>query len=466
MVLCLVLSVCACQADKPKVLPLPQHSHIQVYLNHNQAASYTDPYRGISRSGDNLEQILIDQINQATSTLDVAVQELRLPKIAEAMMKRQQAGVKVRLILENNYSRPWSEYTPQARAKFNNRETDKYSDFVKFADLDGNGQLSESELDQRDAVRMIKKAKIAWIDDKADGSKGSGLMHHKFVIVDNKIVLLGSANFTLSDMHGDFATSGTLGNQNNLVRIDSAAIATLFTQEFNLMWGDGPAGKQNSLFGHKKPTRAVETVMVGDAQVQVKFSPNRQKVPWEQTSNGVIGATLAASQKSVDIALFVFSEPKLANILEIRHQNNVQLRTLVDPGFAYRAYSSALDMWGFVSPQDCKHGNSRPWTNPADKVGVPDLPTGDLLHHKFGVIDQNTVITGSHNWSTTANYNNDENLVIIKHPMVATHFQREFDRLFQNATLGPTANLSQSAPTSCQTLEQKMPNKRTKHKKR
>ncbi|NJK62165.1 MAG: hypothetical protein HC921_05290 [Synechococcaceae cyanobacterium SM2_3_1] len=35
------------------------------------------------------------------------------------------------------------------------------------------------------------------------------------------------------------------------------------------------------------------------------------------------------------------------------------------------------------------------------------------MHHKFAVIDESIVVTGSHNWSQGANRNNDENVLII-----------------------------------------------------
>jgi len=71
------------------------------------------------------------------------------------------------------------------------------------------------------------------------------------------------------------------------------------------------------------------------------------------------------------------------------------------------------------------------------------LPKGDLLHHKFAVIDGQTVITGSHNWSTAANKNNDETLLVIQNPKVAAHFEREFARLYQNAQLGIPPSLQE-----------------------
>jgi competence ComEA-like helix-hairpin-helix protein len=46
------------------------------------------------------------------------------------------------------------------------------------------------------------------------------------------------------------------------------------------------------------------------------------------------------------------------------------------------------------------------------------------------------VITGSHNWSDAANHLNDETLLVLNNPMINAHYQREFERLYQNANLG------------------------------
>ncbi|NEO28816.1 MAG: DUF1669 domain-containing protein, partial [Kamptonema sp. SIO4C4] len=74
--------------------------------------------------------------------------------------------------------------------------------------------------------------------------------------------------------------------------------------------------------------------------------------------------------------------------------------------------------------------------NGVTTVGVPQLAAGDKLHHKFGVMDGETVITGSHNWSAAANKTNDETVLILENPVVAAHYEREFQRLYQTASLG------------------------------
>ncbi|QMS91674.1 DUF655 domain-containing protein [Nostoc edaphicum CCNP1411] len=435
-----IFSLAGCQRvqsynQRPE--PLPQDPLVQVYFNHSESSEYKESYRQQTRLGDDLEKQIADAITQAKSTVDVVVQELRLPKVAQALVDRQKAGVKVRIILENNYSRPWSSLTSAEVGKLDKREQERYKEFRQFIDINQDNQLSPAEINQRDALMILQNGQIPWIDDQADGSAGSSLMHHKFVIVDNRIVIITSANFTLSDTSGDFTNPNTLGNANNLLQIDSPELASLFTEEFNVMWGDGPGGQPDSRFGLQKPMRLPKQITLGNTQITVQFSPTSPTQPWSNSSNGLIGKTLDSATKSTDLALFVFSDQRLANILEKRHQQSIQIRALIEPQFAYRPYSEALDMMGVALSNKCKYEvDNHPWTNPITTVGVPVLPKGDLLHHKFGVIDSTTVITGSHNWSDAANYGNDETLVVIENPIIAAHYVREFARLYAKVKPG------------------------------
>jgi phosphatidylserine/phosphatidylglycerophosphate/cardiolipin synthase-like enzyme len=444
----------AVPTDKLQTIqPLAQHPQIQIYMNHSEANFYTDPYRNKTRLGDNIEQVIIDAIKSAKRSVDVAVQEFRLPGIAKAMIEKRNQGVRVRLIIENTYNKGYSEYTKEEIARFTEREKGKYEDFLAFADLNKDGVISREEALERDTIPMIKEARLDYIDDTADGTKGSGLMHHKFTVIDEAIVLTGSANYTMSDIHGDAGNIETVGNANNFVVIKSPEVGKYFTEEFNIMWGDGPGGNTDSRFKGRKPHRPPKEFQVGDAKVIVKFSPDRRRIDYFSTSNGLIANTLNTAQKSIDLALFVFAEPYFGNLIEERYNQGVKVRALVERSFAYREYATTLDMWGLLSTQDCKLGNQRPWSKPITAlVGSYNAKRGDMLHHKFGLIDKQTVITGSHNWSMNANYNNDETLLVIRHPMIAAHYEREYERLFSNATFGPTQKAIDRAPKTCNDL--------------
>jgi phosphatidylserine/phosphatidylglycerophosphate/cardiolipin synthase-like enzyme len=203
------------------------------------------------------------------------------------------------------------------------------------------------------------------------------------------------------------------------------------------MWGDGPGGKTDSKFGIKKTVRSPKTIILGDNKITVHFSPTSPTLPWSQSSNGLIEQTLNSAKKSIDMALFVFSEQRLANTLEQLHQQDVSIRALIDKQFIYRYYSEGLDMMGVALSNKCQYEiNNKPWSNPVTTVGVPNLPKGDVLHHKFALVDKQAVITGSHNWSDAANYGNDETLIVINNPITSAHYEREFTRLYSKAQVG------------------------------
>ncbi|MGB0564904.1 MAG: phospholipase D-like domain-containing protein, partial [Spirulinaceae cyanobacterium] len=223
----------------PRPEPLPQDPVIQTYLNQNPArgADYTDPYRQIERPGDDFEALMVNAINQAQTSIDVAVQELRLPRVAQALIAQHRAGIRVRVIIENTYNQPWSDREPSSQGG------NPAAEFRLLADQNRDGQLSPEEIQQADTIIMLRNARVPLIDDTADGSKGSGLMHHKFMIIDGLTTVTGSANWTLSGVHGDMDEPASRGNANNLLVIQHPALAQAFSQEFNLMWGDGPGGR-------------------------------------------------------------------------------------------------------------------------------------------------------------------------------------------------------------------------------
>ncbi|MEO0949399.1 MAG: phospholipase D-like domain-containing protein [Cyanobacteria bacterium J06641_5] len=424
--------------------PLPQDPQVEVFFNYNQAKRYSDPYRQIERPGDNLEAEIIRAIASAARSIEVAVQEFRLPEVAHALVERQQAGVEVRVVIENTYSRPWSTVTPAEAAELDARDRGQYEEAQALLDVDSNGTVTAAEIAQRDALVILQAAGVPLLDDTADGSKGSGLMHHKFLVVDGETVLVTSANFTTSGIHGDFANPNSRGNANNLLKIHSPELAGYFRDEFALLWGDGPGSTIDSRFGTQKPSRAPVKIPVGDGAIALHFSPNSPTEPWEASSNGAIARALDTATESIDLALFVFSEQRLADAIEARAQVGTVVRALIDPGFAYRYYSEGLDLLGVAVARNCEfEAENNPWAKPITEVGVPALARGDKLHHKFALIDDRRIVTGSHNWSPSANYQNDETVLIVDNLTVARHFRREFDRLYTSAATGVPSRVTE-----------------------
>jgi phosphatidylserine/phosphatidylglycerophosphate/cardiolipin synthase-like enzyme len=154
-------------SSTPKALP--QDPSLQIYFNQSLASSYTEPYREQTRHGDNLEEQIVKSINSARSSVDVAVQELRLPRIAQALVHRHRSGIKVRLIVENLYNRPLSLPAPQL-ADLPKREQERYAELVQLADANKDGSLSDAEISSGDALAIAREAGVPTIDDIMSGS--------------------------------------------------------------------------------------------------------------------------------------------------------------------------------------------------------------------------------------------------------------------------------------------------------
>ena len=407
-------------APKSEVVkPLPQDPSVKVYFNHNPAAKYEDPYRHFTRKGDNLEQQIIDAINNAKSTIDIAVMEFRLPNIAKALIAKHSAGVKVRLLIDNKYNKTLADYTPEEISQMNKHD--------KFAS-------EELKRYHADALALLRESGIEIKDDTSDGAtKGSGLMHHKFIVVDGKTTIISSSNLTTSDMHGDFNSLESRGNANNMVVVPSNTdLAKAFTDEFNYMW--------QGLFKSHKPYRPPLTIPVGGGSITINFSPASRKQNIEMTSNGIIAYYFKQISLSAHIAVFVYSDQMISDTLGETHDRGVEdIKVLIDPDFYGQSYSKAYDAMG-VCPTLGKRKSKikvKPWQNPITTVGFPLASTGDRsVHSKMAILDGTLVITGSHNWSNAGNYSNDETLIAIDNPTVAAHYEREFSRLYGTAVVG------------------------------
>jgi len=434
---CLGLALTGCSqagsiiGQPPEALPLPPG--FAVAFNHRADHHYRSPISQRERAGDDLEAMLLAAIGSAQREVLVAVQELSLPRVAEALVAKHRQGLRVRVVLEDTYSTPWSD---EHAAELSPHLRQRRQQLMALADQDRNGVLSPGEIERGDAVAILQRGSVPVIDDREDGSAGSGLMHAKFVVVDRTLVVTGSANFTPSCIHGDPDAPRTRGNVNHLLRIQSPALADRFGAEFNRFWGDGPGGTSDSQFGLNKREGGFETVMVGPTRVRLLFAPHRRSDPHQGLN--LLAQVLAGSKRRLDLALFVFSAQNLTVTVGQLKARGVQIRLLADPGFANRPFSEVLDLLGLALPdRHCKlEAGNRPLAAPLEGVATPRLAGGDKLHHKVAVIDNRTVVTGSFNWSPSAAHQNDEVLMIIDSPQLAAHFTREIDRLWTGAELG------------------------------
>jgi len=127
------------------------------------------------------QQAVVESINKAASEIDVAIYIFTNPDIAEALVAAKVRGVKVRVLLDGD-------------------------------NVDMNYSKAESLVDNGIPVRH---------------ETGTGLMHNKFAVVDDSIVLTGSFNWT---------RAAESANDENLLKITSPDLAAQYAEEFSELW--------------------------------------------------------------------------------------------------------------------------------------------------------------------------------------------------------------------------------------
>ncbi|MFA5859156.1 MAG: phospholipase D-like domain-containing protein [Elusimicrobiota bacterium] len=236
---------------------------------------------------------------------------------------------------------------------------------------------------------------------KDDGTTDSAkLMHNKFIVIKDKAVLTGSYNFTVNAAYND---------NNNIVIITSREVARLYEMEFKNMYDTGIFGATKSTSTHN-PWWNGCSVDVGGALVDVWFSP--YSIPGQ--TNTEIKAELKSAIQEVNFAVYTIGlNTGIDNELINLKNNSVAVNGILEKSQVMASYDNMKSAGVNV---------------------IEDLNPG-LMHHKYAVIDPGLstakVITGSHNWTTTANNCNDENLVVIKSEYIAGRYASEFNSMMK-----------------------------------
>ena len=245
-----------------------------------------------------------------------------------------------------------------------------------------------TETDYMDEYSVLELQK-AGITVKNDGSRG-GLMHNKFLVFDEEAVWTGSLNTT---------NNGCYKNNNNAIYIRSKELADNFTTEFNEMF-------EYSKFGAKSPkTIPYPIVKIDSTEIITLFSP-------ENDVDEAIISQINQAQGSIYFMIFSFTHDGIGNAMIEKYKVGVDVKGVFEKRGSetnYAEYTKMRDI-GIPVKQD-----TNKW----------------ILHHKVIIIDQNTVITGSFNFSKNATKTNEENVLIIKgNPNIAKSYLAEFARVY------------------------------------
>ena len=348
------------------------HGTMNVYFNY--------PVNTAIARGENAQTVsivdkVLSRINVAQYSIDVALYSLSGTvgtNIAAALVSAKNRGVKVRVIGEadNSGTTPWAAFG-------------------------SNG--------------------IPIIFDTFDATNaGAGLMHNKFFIID----LRDSTSDTTSWVVTGSWNATDPGNNNdaqNVIEIQDKALANAYTIEFNEMWGsntDTP-NAANSRFGAHKQDNTPHCFIINSVPVELYFSPS------DGTTSKII-KTLNKALHSVDFGVMTFTRTDIANVLVAEKNADIKVHGVMDNRTDQGSVFDTLVASGV-------------------DVHLKGSAITGIFHHKYGIVDAESsypnqyVITGSHNWSSSAENANNENTLIINSQRIANLYLQEFSARYTEA---------------------------------
>ena len=309
---------------------------------------------------------LVRYINRATQTLDIAIYNWSNTTILNAVNAAFARGVRVRVIYE-----------------------------------DDNSNVSVGQLNA--GIRKIARPNTA-------GSATSSIMHNKFVIVDANStnpnvpwVWTGSMNWTAAQLSTD---------ANNVIAVQDQSLARVYTVEFEEMWGSGTATPGTITFGSRKTDNTPHFLMIGGKSVESYFSPT-------DNVNDRLLQAIASADNDLHFESMLITRADLARAIasQIAQRgigtcsDGLVNDTSGTAGYSFRVMQAGLGNRLLIKRANAGFG---------------------IMHHKTLIVDAGasqsdpTVFVGSHNWTLSADTENDENTLVVHDARVTNRYYQEY----------------------------------------
>jgi phosphatidylserine/phosphatidylglycerophosphate/cardiolipin synthase-like enzyme len=229
----------------------------------------------------------------------------------------------------------------------------------------------------------------------------TALMHNKFWIFDQQILWTGSTNIT---------KNGIFIQNNNTIVFTAPELATIYEREFQEMW-DGK-------FGPRSPSQLNEqSLTLNGTPIRVIFTSE------DPALEPSIVPMVQGANSNIRFLAFSFTDFPLADAMIQRAQQGVSVMGVID-----KTQSGG---------QGSELGTLYCANIPVRQDGNPQF-----MHSKVIIIDDRYVITGSLNYSTSAEESNDENVIVIDNPDIARLYVQDFERVYNQGTAPDPAKVS------------------------
>lgn len=289
-----------------------------------------------------------NKLSNAKSQIKCAMYDFDLTNLSQTLVQKTKQGVKVQLIIDNDYS------DEPALKEFQNTNVDLFSDINR-------------------------------------NTKYNNYMHHKFCVIDGETLITGSANPT---------ERGYSGNDNNIIILKSKYLSKNYENEFDQL--------RSGVFGYNK----INTLEYNDITLisnEEEYQISSYMCP-QNSCDVEISKYLDNAKEEIVFANFALTHDGIKNKLINTNSRGIEIKGVIEK----RNYN--------LQGSDIKELNNY--------FTIKNDTNTKTMHHKFWVIDNEYVITGSVNPSFSGFNYNDENLLIIRNRDLASKYKEEFNRLY------------------------------------
>ncbi|MGM7681340.1 phospholipase D-like domain-containing protein [Cytobacillus sp. Hm23] len=442
---------------------------INVYFN--KCVNIEDAITGnLANYNVNLENRLIQRLNEATTSIDMAAYEINLPRIVDTLIGKAAEGVDIRFIADSKDSddpnnlerfqtmRLYVEKmvrgldgvigTPDDIRVFSDSPMFVVEDLVRRGEF---GLPSDFSDFPQVTVQVGNTNETGYLFVEAEQKDINSYyspntqMHNKFAVVDDSWVFTGSWNYTVTGLYGteENMQNGILdGNQQHVVEVNSPELASIYEVEFNEMWGSTSLNPDpvNANFNTRKADNTAHSVNINGKTIEVYFSSG------DNALGRVQNIIKNEADHSAYFTIFAWSDQSILDELKYKWEGSYadlvgsitgfDVKGVFDSSYWNQWWSASVDMTGRTATQSSVGNPNTRWANPAP---VYQDNESRKLHSKTMLIDANstsdpTVIIGSTNWSENGNNVNDENMLIIHDEAIVNQFLQEFNARYENAS--------------------------------